>query len=375
MVKVVYERLARHLDNLPAGFPRTESGVELRILHQLFTPEDARLTLHLTLIREEPHVIAYRAKIPVEEAARRLDEMDKKGLIFSIHLKGKPPKYMVQQFIVGFWEAQLNNLSPELVHDFEEYLPLFIDFDFWQKAPQLRTIPVNKSISIQNEVMSYERAEELVRAQTKFSVSNCICRTEQRIMGKDCGHLMETCLSFGMAAERAIRIGRNRAISMEEALAILCSAEEDGLVLQPGNAKNALFICACCGCCCGVLRNLKHDPKPASRVSSPFISHLDTDTCVGCNICAERCQMGAVFIDKGKAVLDVNQCIGCGLCVSTCPTESMSLVRKPKKEQNSVPRNIVQTNIKMIKARGKMHKLIGMLIKSKWSLLLASREK
>lgn len=105
MATDVYERLAQHLDNLPAGFPRTESGVEIRILRRLFTPEDAELALHLTLIPEEPRVIAHRAKIPVEEAARRLEEMDKKGLIFSIHREGKPPQYQAQQFAVGFWEA------------------------------------------------------------------------------------------------------------------------------------------------------------------------------------------------------------------------------------------------------------------------------
>jgi len=37
----VYARLREHLDELPAGFPATETGVELRILHRLFTPEEA----------------------------------------------------------------------------------------------------------------------------------------------------------------------------------------------------------------------------------------------------------------------------------------------------------------------------------------------
>ena len=37
----VYKRLAKHLDNLPASFPATDSGVELRILKHLFTPEEA----------------------------------------------------------------------------------------------------------------------------------------------------------------------------------------------------------------------------------------------------------------------------------------------------------------------------------------------
>jgi hypothetical protein len=39
----VYEKLAQHLDSLPAGYPRTESGVEMRILKRLFSPEEAEI--------------------------------------------------------------------------------------------------------------------------------------------------------------------------------------------------------------------------------------------------------------------------------------------------------------------------------------------
>ena len=39
----IYTQLAHFLDSLPAGYPSTESGVELRILRKLFTPEEAAL--------------------------------------------------------------------------------------------------------------------------------------------------------------------------------------------------------------------------------------------------------------------------------------------------------------------------------------------
>jgi hypothetical protein len=89
----IYQKLAQHLDDLPAGFPSTESGVELRILRRLFTPEKAELALHLTLFPEEAEVIASRAEIDPEEAAQRLEKMAKKGLIYSIQRDGMPPKY------------------------------------------------------------------------------------------------------------------------------------------------------------------------------------------------------------------------------------------------------------------------------------------
>ena len=243
MERDLYEKLAEHLDNLPGGFPRTDSGVEIRILRRLFTPEDAELALRLTLIPEKPRVVARRAKIPVDEAARRLEEMNNKGLIMGVQRKGKSSLYMALQFVVGFWEAQVNKLNRELVEDFEEYLPILMDVDTWRKTPQMRTIPVEKSITFQPEMMLYERAEELVRNNKTFAVSNCICRQEHRILGKGCDKPEESCLQFGMAAQGVVSMGRGRAISREEALAILNRAEETGLVLQPANAKNPLFIC------------------------------------------------------------------------------------------------------------------------------------
>jgi Pyruvate/2-oxoacid:ferredoxin oxidoreductase delta subunit len=299
--------------------------------------------------------------------------MDKKGLIFRIHREGKPPQYQAQQFVVGFWESQVNRLDRGLVEDFEAYLPTLADLEFWRKAPQLRTIPVGRSISPQTEVMPYERAEELVRDQETFAVTNCICRQELHILGEGCDRPLESCLSFGMAANHIVRTGRGRSISQEEALAILHRAEEAALVLQPANAKKALFICTCCGCCCGVLRSVKRHPKPASIVSSPFVATLNAETCEGCGACEIRCQMEAIHLHDGKAALDLNRCIGCGLCVTTCPTDSLSLARRPDAEQPYVPKDIVDNYIKMGRARGKMSigELIDMQIKSKLELLLA----
>ena len=371
----VYEKLATHLDNLPGGFPRTESGVEMRILRRLFSPQHAELALHLTLIPEEPRVIARRAKISIEEAAQRLTEMNKKGLIMGMQRRGKPPSYMALQFVVGFWETQVNNLTPELVRDFEEYLPYHISPALWHKAPQLRTIPVDKSINVQTEAMPYEHAREVLRKHKTFAVSNCICRQEQHIIGKGCKKPEESCMSFGMAAEITVRNGRGRNITREEAFSIMERAEEAGLVLQPANSKNPLFMCTCCGCCCGVLRNLKSDPKPGRLVSSPFLASFNPEACKGCGVCMKRCQMEAFHLENKKAVLDPDRCIGCGLCVTACPTHSLSLVRKPEDQQPHIPKDIKETLIHLGKVRGKlgMGKMIGLQAKSKLDRLLAPK--
>ena len=371
----VYQKLAQHLDKLPAGFPPSESGVELRILRRLFSPEEAEFALHLTLLSEPARVIARRAKIPVEEATRRLQEMERKGLIFVMHEEGKEPEYMATHWAVGIYEFQVNRLDPEFVHDVEEYGPAWFDQTAWDRAPQLRTIPVGESISAQAEVMPYEQAEALVRAQDRLAVAACICRKKKQISGEGCDKPLETCLIMGSAATYYVRNDLGRTIDQEEALAILTQAEEEALVLQPGNAKDALNICICCGCCCGILTNVKRHPSPASMVASAFVVALDAETCAGCGTCELRCQMEAIYLDNGKAALDLDRCIGCGLCVTTCPTESLSLRRKPEAEQPYVPKDLVDTNIKLGQARGKLTTggLVGMLVKSKVDRLLAAR--
>ena len=374
MEKDIYQKLSRHLDNLPGGFPPTETGVELRILHRLFTPEEAELALHLTLIPEEPRVIARRAGMTTETASERLEEMVKKGLIFIIEPKGKPSKYMASQYVIGIWEYHVNDLDVGLIRDMNEYIPTLLNVETWKNAPPLRTIPVGRSINSDLAVLPYEKAEELVRAQKKFVVAPCICRREHKMVGKGCKKPEESCLVFGIGADYYRRNGLGRVIDREEALNILKKADEAGLVLQPSNAHKIVNICCCCGCCCQVLKNLKRYPKPASLFSTPFVAKNNSNTCEGCGVCVDRCQMEALRLEDDVAVLDVDRCIGCGLCVSTCPTDSFTLMRKPERDQARVPKNMIEAYIRTGKERGKLSNfgLVKMKLKSKLDRLLAS---
>ena len=353
----VYERLAKFMDDLPAGFPRSQSGVELRILRRLFTPEEASLALHLALIAEEARVIAVRVGMPLPETERILGEMDRKRIINAFHEAGKPTRYMAEQFVIGFWEGQVNHLDRELVELFEEYLPTFARSGIWEKGPQLRTIPVRESIPVKNVILPYEHIDEILAAHHTFAVANCICRQEMHMVGHDCGKPLETCMAFDGAADYFVQDGRGRYITREDALAIILKAEETGLVLQPGISRAAGNLCMCCGCCCGVLRSLKMNPYPARMTSSPFYAILDQDACAGCGTCLERCQMEAISLPDGVAELNLERCIGCGLCVTTCPNNALTLARKPEAQQRSVPKDVVQMTIRLAQSRGRLSPL------------------
>ncbi|MGB5987450.1 MAG: 4Fe-4S binding protein [Desulfobacterales bacterium] len=347
----VYPQLAQHLDNLPAGFPATDSGVELRILQRLFTPEEAQIALGLTMMPEAPGAIAARLERDADALAPLLEEMSRKGLIFRRARKGQN-QYMAAQFVVGIWEYHVNDLDEDLIRDVNEYLPHLMNKSFIkQKTKQLRIIPVAQSLDAAAEVMPYEQAEAIIAAQSRILVAPCICRKEHAMMGKGCGRLAEACLVFGSGAYFYEQNGLGRVIEKQEALDILKQGLDQGLVLQPGNSKKPANICLCCGCCCQVLKNLNTLEKPAQVVNANYYAEVDAEACSACGVCAERCQMAAITLEE-VAVVDADRCIGCGLCVPTCDFEAMKLKPKTAESQYEPPANTFETYLNIARERG-----------------------
>ena len=60
MSKDPYEQLREFLDQFPIGFPKTDSGVEIKILKRLFTKEQTEIAVLLSPIPEEAAQIAVR---------------------------------------------------------------------------------------------------------------------------------------------------------------------------------------------------------------------------------------------------------------------------------------------------------------------------
>ncbi len=349
----IYEKLAQHLDNLPTGFPRTESGVEMRILKRLFTPEEAKVATLLTMMPEPVAGIAQRTALEERALADTLADMAQKGLIFRI-ARGDHLLYSAAQFVIGIWEYHLNDLDEALIRDVNEYMPTLLHKGMLaNKTQQLRVVPVAKSLSAEIAVMPFEAAEEIINKQSKIVVADCICRKEQAMIGKGCDKPKEVCLSFGAGAYYYEQNGLGRAIDKAEALEIVKKGVEAGLVLQPGNQQKSLNICMCCGCCCGVLKNLKTLDKPARVVHTNYYAQVDEDLCTACEACVERCQMDAITVGE-TAVVDPDRCIGCGLCVTDCPTEAMRLKQKDQENQYIPPKNVFETYMNIAQERGLM---------------------
>jgi NAD-dependent dihydropyrimidine dehydrogenase PreA subunit len=233
------------------------------------------------------------------------------------------------------YEFQLNRLTPEFIRDFDEYTAsknfglAFLS----TKLPQMRTIPVSKSIDPQHHVSTFDEVTTLLQqAEDPFVIIECICRKKKSMEGKRCQltDRRETCLAVGSMARMVLMSGSGREITRDEAMAIIEQNQKQGLVLQPSNTAKAEFICSCCGCCCGMLGVHKILPRPLDFWASNFHARIDSGTCEGCGACEKRCQVDAVVVsEKKQAAVDLDRCVGCGLCVPVCPTQSIKLVKKP----------------------------------------------
>lgn len=367
-----YVDLQRHLDRQAIGFPATKIGAELKILKHIFSPEEARIATCLTYTPEPVDVVFERAghlAATREALIEILHRIEKKGGI-EIKVTGGKEWFCNAPLVVGMFEFQLDRLTPEFIRDFNTYTSdrkFGVEF-LGTKLPQMRTIPIAKSLRPQHQVSTYDEVTTLLRqAEAPFVVLECICRKKKAISGKPCRVTgrKETCLATGSMAQAALRNGIGREITLEETLATLEANQKEGLVLQPSNTQKAEFICSCCGCCCGMLGMHQGLPKPVDFWASNYYAAVDADACNGCGNCEARCQVGAARVSgkTKKASVDVNRCIGCGLCVPTCPREAISLKKKPAEASPPKTRDELH-DIIMAHKRGRFGKLklVGKLV-------------
>jgi len=339
----LYRDLQIHLDEQTIGFPATESGSDIRLLKQLFHPKEAETATLLTYKYEALEQIHERGKKmgkSIEEIERGLDKIAKRGVI-GYREKNGVKQYRNIPYIVGMLEAGLHKPTPEFIAahiDYSETGAFFKDF-INTEIPQMRTIPIEKSIKVEHRIGSYDEITNIIKTtEEPIAILECVCREGAERRGEPCKQTSrkETCMVFHDGAKNLIERGHARQLNKEEALDIIRKNEEENLVLQPSNAQGPDFVCSCCGCCCGILRVHKAVPNPVDIWATNFYAEVNPDLCTGCGTCEESCQTGAMILDEeeGISVVDLTRCLGCGLCVSSCSDEAVVL---QKKEMEVIP--------------------------------------
>jgi NAD-dependent dihydropyrimidine dehydrogenase PreA subunit len=210
-----------------------------------------------------------------------------------------------------------------------------------EAATQLVTVEEDISLADLEQVIPYARARDIVlQNPDHIVVLDCPCRTARP---NPCQPI-DVCLVVGepfasFVAEH--HPNRSRWITPAEAVEILRAEDERGHV-HHAFFKDAMLgrfyaICNCCACCCGAMQAHRHGTPMLA--SSGYVCRVDADLCVGCTVCADFCQFGALsfptststLTNDGVAVVDTAACMGCGVCVSKCPQGALALVRDPGK--------------------------------------------
>jgi H+/Na+-translocating ferredoxin:NAD+ oxidoreductase subunit B len=343
-----YEGLAEALDRLPNGFPGTDSGLEIRILQKIASPQEAALARLLTGTPEPVETIAARAGDPPGEVRRALFGLVRRGLVWLDRQDGVVC-FRLAPFVVGIYEAQAESLDHELAHLVESYFAGGGAQGILGPQPALhRVVPAGGSVRPE-AILPYDDVRALLLEQKTFAVTECICRLQQEQLGEKCAYPTEVCLSFS-GSERAPRPGD---LTQAEALALLEMTEQVGLVHTVSNVADGLgYVCNCCGCCCGILRGVTRWGISDSVAHANYYAVIEPELCASCGICIERCQVGAISEGGRSSIVDRSRCIGCGLCVSGCPNDVARLERKPEAEIVHPPKDFADWERQRLRNRG-----------------------
>ena len=337
MQQEIYEKLRARLDMFPQGFPSTQSGVEIEILKQLFTPDEAERALNLKPFPEPTAGVAERMGRDAAGLSDTLYDMSLRGLILRVRIQ-EDVYYGLIPWMVGMWEFQLNNLNQENIRLYERYYQEgLVPYKKQARLSGARVIPIEEEVRAFKEIQPFEKVSEIIASHTLFAVADCICRKESAMLGHDCGKLREACLMFGPAAEYYIENKLGREITCEEAMDVLKKAEQDGLVHISSNHTGIKgYICNCCSCCCKAFTLITRYGHSDAVTKSNYYAALDPDKCSSCEVCIERCQVNAITGNETGIMLKKDRCIGCGLCISTCPTGALSMIPKQPQEVSRI---------------------------------------
>lgn len=220
-----YRDLQQALDKLPISYPATKSGVEIRILKQLFTPEQALFASKLNFkLLQEIYESMDKDLVRIDKLEKIFDEMYKLGLILRV-VRNDVKLYTASTFIPGFYEFHMDRMTEEYIHDVDQYFEeAFMEELNKIHIPTLRTIPIEQEIGIERNIATYDDFRHFLdNCGEPIVLNECICRKKNDLTDRSCKKtdLRESCFSFRKTGEAYLARGLGKIISKEEALNII----------------------------------------------------------------------------------------------------------------------------------------------------------
>ncbi len=200
-------------------------------------------------------------------------------------------------------------------------------------ARQLVQVQEDINLPDLEHVIPYPKARDIIMTDPDhIAILDCPCRsarTEPCLPLDVCMIVGEPFASFVLDHHP----NRSRRVTCEEAEGILEAEHARGHV-HHAFFKDAMLgrfyaICNCCSCCCGAMQSMRNGTPMLA--SSGYVSVVDPDLCVACELCTDHCPFGAMSMGGALVEIDRVLCMGCGVCVSKCPEGALSLQGDPEK--------------------------------------------
>ncbi|MFW9820050.1 MAG: 4Fe-4S binding protein [Candidatus Thorarchaeota archaeon] len=343
-------KIAKKLEKKSQSFPKDENGepteTYLEYLSLMYDPEVAKLVLPLPVFPETISVVRLAKQTGLDKVTiiKKLEKPAKRGFIIKL---GRSYAQLMPLFVYDMPFILKTNYED---HKDETQQAAYLSRKFyteegyyktWQNSrkgvPRFRVLTVSEEIEPNREIIPIEEVYSLIDKWDNFAIIPCPCRNRAEIEGiRECKekYPIHNCVLFGPYAKAVLEIEDPiiKAASKEDIINITKEAAEIGLVHCTDNrAENCTILCACCECCCGMLKGLTKLDNPRAIAKANFVSNIIEDKCVACGTCIERCKFDAIKVDE-IAQVNVERCVGCGLCAVTCTNDAIIMKRYEREE-------------------------------------------
>ncbi|MGO9021584.1 MAG: 4Fe-4S binding protein [Syntrophobacteraceae bacterium] len=338
MVQDVYKELLEVMKNRGGPYTGVDVPEFYALMEALFTPEEAEMNSVLARKPATAQEIAGKMNRDENEVTGILERMADKGLCAVSQGPGAPLYHGIP-FVPGIFEYQLisgreterEKRIAKLIHAYEKACESAKGV---QKIgyPVTRVIPVARTIKAGNVIHTYQQVMTYIEKYDSIGVGSCYCRQAAKLRGEDIHEMpLDVCMWFGEQAEQLIKRLGGRRVTKQEAKDVLDRCEEAGLLHMSRNTTEDIdFLCNCDRWHCQVVTNVLKQPKPSLAFNSGFLPVFDSELCVSCEICIERCPAEALAMDENNSqIVNTDRCFGCGMCATGCPEDAISMEAKP----------------------------------------------
>jgi NAD-dependent dihydropyrimidine dehydrogenase PreA subunit len=342
-------KIAKKLERKSQSFPKDENGepteTYLEYLSLMYEPVVAELVIPLPIFPETISIIRLAKQTGLEKdlIIKTLEEPAKRGFVIKL---GKSYAQIMPLFVYDMpfiLKANYEDHKDETKHAAYLSRKFYTEgyYRTWQNSrkgvPRFRVLTVSEEIEPNREIIPIEEVYSLIDKWEDFAIIPCPCRNRAEIEGiRECKekYPIHNCVLFGPYAKAVLQMEDPiiKAATKEEVINITKEASDVGLVHCTDNrAENCTILCACCECCCGMLKGLTRLDNPRAIAKANFISYIIEDNCIACGTCIERCKFDAITIDD-IAHVNPDKCVGCGLCAVTCSNNAIIMKRLKREE-------------------------------------------